>query len=250
MCVCVYACTVYERECLSLSFPDDLVHCGRGVIKDQGQRPFPFPWEDEWPCLKVAAFGLRAIRVCCEPATLSSLQRQVLERKRNTGTKSCSAEAVHTAVMGNKLNVILFFWHPLFFFFFSLLPTLFQFSPWTCTDGKMMLTAARREERPTEAAYSKYQYLILVIIQHVAEFWQVDSAALSRWNSATTLELEVIYRSNGIFLPPVTITSRVISLASRTYVQQLALHLRSQFFLSSDGPSRLRQRGEWWQPCW
>lgn len=68
LCVPVWTCVR-----LSPGFPDDLVHCGRGVIKDQGQRPFPFPWEDEWPCLEVAAYGPGAIRVCCEPATLAAL---------------------------------------------------------------------------------------------------------------------------------------------------------------------------------
>ena len=84
---------VRVRVCLSRGFPDDLVHCGRGVIKDQGQRPFPFPWEDEWPCLKVAAYGLRAIRVCCEPATLSALCTKAGPwEKRNTRHITRSAE--------------------------------------------------------------------------------------------------------------------------------------------------------------
>lgn len=40
LCVCV-------QPCASQAFSDDLVRRGMGVIKDQGQRPFPFPLEDK-----------------------------------------------------------------------------------------------------------------------------------------------------------------------------------------------------------
>ena len=78
--VCVCACVCHQ------AVPGDLVACsgrpgggwaggggGGGVIKDQGRRPFPVPGEDEWLCLKVAAFGRGAIRVSSEPAALAVL---------------------------------------------------------------------------------------------------------------------------------------------------------------------------------
>lgn len=132
VCVCVYI-HVCVQVCLSQGFPDDLVHCGRGVIKDQGQRPFPFPWEDEWPCLKVAAYGLRAIRVCCEPATLTALCTKAgpwEKEKYSAHSPFCWNQ--HGTVMVNKLNAFSFSF--LFFFpllqLFSLLfssPALFPF---------------------------------------------------------------------------------------------------------------------------
>lgn len=107
-CLCVFT-HVCVWVCLSQGFPDDLVHCGRGVIKDQGQRPFPFPWEDEWPCLKVAAYGLRAIRVCCEPATLTALCTKAgpwEKEKYSAHNPFCWSQ--HSTVMANKLNAFSF----------------------------------------------------------------------------------------------------------------------------------------------
>ena len=129
--VCVHACTVCVWVCLSRGFPDDLVHCGRGVIKDQGQRPFPFPWEDEWPCLKVAAYGLRAIRVCCEPATLTALCTKAgpwEKEKYSAHNPFCWNQ--HSTVMVNKLNAFSFLFFFSLFQLFSLLlssPTSFHF---------------------------------------------------------------------------------------------------------------------------
>lgn len=132
VCVCVYT-HVCVWVCLSQGFPDDLVHCGRGVIKDQGQRPFPFPWEDEWPCLKVAAYGLGAIRVCCEPATLTALCTKAgpwEKEKYSAHNPFCWNQ--HSTVMVNKLNA---FHPPLLFQLFSLLlaspasPSFFSISP-------------------------------------------------------------------------------------------------------------------------
>lgn len=104
---------VYMSVCLSQGFPDDLVICGRGVIKDQGQRPFPFPWEDEWPCLKVAAYGLGAIRVgVSQQPSLLCVQKQVLEKGRNTQAHNPFCWNQHTAARVDKLNTFSFLFTP------------------------------------------------------------------------------------------------------------------------------------------
>lgn len=99
---------------------------GGGVIKDQGQRPFPFLWEDEWPCLKVAAFGFGAIRVCCEPATLTALCTKAGPWETEKYSAFCWNQ--RSTVMWNKLNAfsfsfsfLVFSW---WFFFFSSFPLL------------------------------------------------------------------------------------------------------------------------------
>ena len=68
MCVCVRV-FVIRQSLVTLSRAAG----GGGLIKDQGRRPFPVPGEDEWLCLKVAAFGRGAIRVSSEPAALAVL---------------------------------------------------------------------------------------------------------------------------------------------------------------------------------
>lgn len=110
--VCVHKCMCV---CLSQGFPDDLVHCGRRVIKDQGQRPFPFPWEDEWPCLKIAAYGLRAIRVCCEPATLTALCTKAGPWEKGKYWHITHSAETNTQPWLNKLNAFSFLSFPVFF---------------------------------------------------------------------------------------------------------------------------------------
>lgn len=77
-----------------------------GWLRIRAKRPFPFSWEDEWPCLKVAAYGLRAIRVCCEPATLTALCTKAgPPEKEKYAAHNPFCWNQHSTVMVNKLNV-------------------------------------------------------------------------------------------------------------------------------------------------
>lgn len=95
-------------------WPCTLQHVGGGVIKDQSQRPFPFLWEDEWPCLKGAAFGFWAIRVCCEPAALAALCTKAGPWETEKYSAFCWNQ--RSTVTVNKLNAF-----SSFFLFYSLL---------------------------------------------------------------------------------------------------------------------------------
>lgn len=88
--VCIHAC---GRACLSQGFPDDLARCTRGVIKDRGQRPFPFHGkmnDPVWKWLPMASGQLEF--AVSQQRSLLCVQRQVLEKKRNTRHITHSAE--------------------------------------------------------------------------------------------------------------------------------------------------------------